>query len=187
MSSPTSLGKAPQAIVTERLVLRRPAADDVPAIFERYASDVEVTVYLGWPRHQRLDDTRAFVAFSDAEWARWPAGPYLAFSRADGRLLGSTGLSFDTACSASTGYVLAQDAWGQGFATEALRAMVELAPRLGVRRLYALCHPAHTASARVLTKCGFAHERLLRRWAPFPNLHGPEPVDVDCYAVVVGS
>jgi hypothetical protein len=29
----------------------------------------------------------AFLAFSDAEWERWPAGPYLVVSRENGRLL----------------------------------------------------------------------------------------------------
>jgi RimJ/RimL family protein N-acetyltransferase len=61
--------------------------------------------------------------------------------------------------------------------------MVELAPRLGLRRLYALCHVDHGASARVLDKCGFTREGILRRHAPFPNLGLDEPCDVYCYAV----
>lgn len=175
--------KGPDTFETDRLRLRRPGADDARSIFERYASDPEVTVYLAWPIHRRLEDTFAFLAFSDAEWARWPAGPYLIESRADGRLLGSTGLAFDSDRVASTGYVLAQDAWGQGYATEALKAMVALAPAVGVARLYALCHPAHVASARVLAKGGFDYEGRYERSVCFPNLQGPEPMDVDCYGL----
>jgi hypothetical protein len=37
-------------------------------MFSRYASDHEVTRFLGWPRHRSLDETRAFLQFSDAEW-----------------------------------------------------------------------------------------------------------------------
>jgi RimJ/RimL family protein N-acetyltransferase len=77
--------------------------------------------------------------------------------------------------------VLARDAWGQGFATEALSAMVELARRIGIVRLYALCHPAHPASIRVLEKGGFAREARLARYAEFPNLVPGEPQDVLCY------
>ncbi len=178
-----SVEKAPEVLRTERLTLRRPTAADADGIFARYASDPEVTVYLAWPRHRRVEDTQVFLAFSDAEWRRWPAGPYLIFDRADDRLLGGTGLSFDSPRVASTGYVLAQDAWGHGYATEVLRAMVALAPRLGVSRLYALCHPAHAASAHVLTKGGLIYDGRLSRFAPFPNLHGSEPVDVDRYAL----
>ncbi len=68
-------------------------------------------------------DTRAFLGFSDADWAKWPAGAYLIFSRAEVALLGGTGLSFVNATEAVTGYVLAQDAWGKGYATEALESM----------------------------------------------------------------
>jgi RimJ/RimL family protein N-acetyltransferase len=174
--------KAPERLETERLVIRRPRAGDAAAVFERYAGDLEVTRYVGWPAHQSLSGTRAFLAVSDAEWSRWPAGPYLVESRSDGSLLGGTGLGFETPFRASTGYILARDAWGQGYATEALRAMVTLAERLRIRRLYALCHVDHRASARVLEKCDFAREGVLRQYAAFPNLAPGAIGDVVCYA-----
>jgi ribosomal-protein-alanine N-acetyltransferase len=165
---------------TARLLLRPPVPDDAPAIFERYAADADVTRFLGWPRHTSVDDTAAFVAFSQSEWARWPAGPLLAFSRATGQLLGSAGLLLETAQRAQAGYVFAKDAWGQGFATETLAAMVELAAELEVTRLYALCHVQHRASWRVMEKCGFEREGILPRHSVFPNL-SPEPQDVFSY------
>ncbi len=118
---------APDAIETPRLSLRRPRAADVDVIFARYASDPEVTRFVGWPRHRTVDDTRSFLSFSDDEWAKAPAGPYLIFARDTGRLLGSTGLIFETPYRAATGYVLAKDEWGRGYATEALDAMVSVA------------------------------------------------------------
>jgi ribosomal-protein-alanine N-acetyltransferase len=177
--------KAPARIETSRLVIRRPLAADADGIFTRYAGDPEVTRYLGWPRHQSVSDTREFLAFSDAEWTRWPAGPYVIESRASGDLLGGTGLGFDTPDEAATGYVFARDAWGQGFATETLEAMVGLARNLGVRRLYALCHPDHQASWRVLQKGGFIREAMLSRYAAFPNLKPGMLSDVLCYATAV--
>jgi RimJ/RimL family protein N-acetyltransferase len=175
--------KAPSNIQTARLVLRRPRMADAEAMFARYTSDPDVTRYVGWPVHGAVNDTRAFLSFADAEWDHWPAGAYLIFSRAGGTLLGSTGLSFETSYRAMTGYVLARDAWGQGFASEALRAMVDLAPTCRVRRLYAICHTDHTASYRVLEKCGFAREGILRRHTVFPNLAPGEPADVYSYAL----
>src|SRR5579871_1802325 len=102
--------KAPERIQTARLRLRKPVPADAGAIFSRYAADPEVTRLLSWPRHHSVDDTRAFLAFSDEEWERWPAGPYLIESRATLELLGSTGLAFDNDTDAATGYVLARDA-----------------------------------------------------------------------------
>ena len=173
---------APERLSTERLVLRRPRADDAEAVFARYANDPAVTKYIGWPRHTNVEMTREFLAFSDASWEQQAAAWYLIEIRADGRLIGSTGLTFETSDCAMTGYVLAQDAWGQGFATEALRAMVNLAPTLGVRRLYAICHAGHAASARVLEKGGLTREGILPGHTVFPNL-SPEPADVLCYAL----
>jgi RimJ/RimL family protein N-acetyltransferase len=158
---------------------------DIDAIFVRYSSDPEVTKYLAWPRHEVIDDTGAFIQFSDAEWQRWPAGPYLIEARDTGVLLGSTGLGFETTRRASTGYVLARDAWGQGYATEALHAVVTIAANISVRRLYALCHPQHDASRRVLQKCGFTCEGTLYQHTEFPNLQPREPSDVLCYARIL--
>ena len=175
--------KAPERVETVRLILQRPRGDDVERIFRRYASDPVVTKYLSWPVHVSLTQTRAFVSFSDAEWRRWPAGPYLAFARDGGELLGGSGLAFETADRASTGYVLAHDAWGRGYATEALAAMVDVARDAGVRRLYAICHIDHRPSARVLEKCGFEREEVLRKFLEFPNLPGG-PADVLKYSRV---
>ena len=170
-------------IETPRLRLRPPEARDARTIFDRYASDSRVTRYLSFATHRSLSDTEAFIAFSAAEWARWPAGPLLIELRADGTLLGGTGLAFDTPHQASTGYVFALDAWGRGYATEALSAVRDLAARLGVERVYAHCHPEHRVSARVLEKCGFLLEGTLRGYAEFPNLAPGLHVDVLCYAM----
>ena len=167
----------PQELQTPRLELRRPKASDADAIFQRYARDAEVTRFLGWARHRTVQDTRAFLQFADTSWSASQGFPYLAFSRADGRLVGSTGVHYETPWRASVGWVLARDAWGQGLATEMARAMVDLAfadPAL--LRLYAYCHAEHAASARVMAKVDLAHEGVLRRFFVFPNL-GPAPQD----------
>ena len=177
----------PFELETERLWLRAPRAADAPAIFERYASDVEVVRYLSWPRHADVAASRAFVAWSEAEWARGPAGPLLAFARDDGALLGSTGLAFEAPTRAATGYVLARDAWGRGLATEMLAEMVAWAAREGVERLHAFCHPDHRASARVLEKGGFALEARLRAHTEFPNLSPGVASDVLCYVAAPAS
>ena len=163
--------KGPERFETSRLVLRKPRLADAEAVYCRYAADAEVTRYLGWRRHQSVIDTKTFLAFSDAEWSRWPAGPYLIESRSERNLLGSTGFEFETPSRAITGYVLARDAWGNGYATEALTAIVDIAEALGVVRFYALCHPDHPVSARVLQKCGFRLEQRLEQFAEFPNLN----------------
>jgi len=166
---------------TARLMMRPPTPEDAPLMFERYASDAEVTRYLGWPRHRSIEDTQAFVDFSRSEWARTSAGPLLVFARDSGKLLGSSGLLLESPNRAQTGYVFARDAWGCGYATETLGAMVSLAAGRGITRLYALCHTEHQASWRVLEKCQFTREGVLPEHTVFPNL-SLKPLDVFSYA-----
>jgi RimJ/RimL family protein N-acetyltransferase len=168
---PSHVRNSPETFLTERLLLRRPRAEDAEAIFARYACDPEVTRYLSWRTHRQLSDTRAYLAWCDFEWTRWPAGPFMIFTREPGgSLIGGTGLAFRSATEASTGYVLARDAWGKGYATECLRAMIELARGLGVRRLESVCHLEHRASAHVMEKCGMRREGVLGEHTEFPNL-----------------
>jgi RimJ/RimL family protein N-acetyltransferase len=72
----------------------------------------------------RLTIREPFYACAKEEWARWPAGPYLILSRATGHLIGGTGFAFEEPHQAATWYVLAKDACGRGYATEALGAIV---------------------------------------------------------------
>jgi [ribosomal protein S5]-alanine N-acetyltransferase len=176
--------RAPERLETERLVLRRPTSDDVPEIFDRYASDPEVTRYLSWPRHTSVNDCLMFLDFSDGQWLRGGCGPYLVLSRSTGLLLGATGLSIEQGDSAQTGYVFARDAWGRGYATETLRAMIALAKSLSLKRLHAACHADHRASAHVLEKCGFTLARQESGSYLFPNL-GPLRQDVLFYEIDV--
>ncbi len=177
---------APALVETARLVMTVPQPKEAAEILERYASDPEVTHYLGWATHQTLSDTEGFVSFSIAQWEREGMGPYLIRSRENGLLLGSTGLGLaktrhaDRAHRAMTGYVLAKDAWGQGYATECLSAMVDVARTIGILSLSGLCHPEHSASVRVLEKCGFARDLRWTRQIVFPNI-SPVPHDVWCY------
>ena len=176
--------KAPETIETERLLLRRPRRSDAQAIFHRYASDSEVTRYLSWPTHRSIADTLAFITMSDVEWQRWPAGPYLVFACEAGQpgaLIGGTGLLFKDPTRAISGYVFAKDAWGHGYATEALEAMVSLARQTAVQRLEAVCHAEHTLSAHVLEKCGFTREEVRREHFVFPNLKPQTKSDVFSY------
>jgi RimJ/RimL family protein N-acetyltransferase len=172
-------------ITTERLRLRRPELADAGQILESYAGDPEVTRYLSWPRHTGLQDTEAFIAFSDQQWQAWQTGPLVVELLDNDKIIGSTGLGLETPYRASTGYVFARDHWGQGYATEALTAVMDLAHSMNLWRVDALCHWEHVDSAKVLEKGGFVLEGTLRRHTLFPNLHLGEPQDVLLYALVL--
>jgi len=71
----------------------------------------------------------------------------------------------------TTGYAIAPDHWGGGYATEATRAIVDLAAGLdGVYRVWAFCDVDNRASARVLEKAGLIREGVLQRWVVHPSV-----------------
>jgi len=68
--------------------------------------------------------------------------------------------------SAEIGYWLGEEFWGRGIATEALAAVTEYAfQTLGMARVYAEVFEWNAASMRVLEKCGFEREGVLRKAA----------------------
>ncbi len=167
-----------ESIVTSRLCLRPVVAGDAEAIFA-YASNQNVCRFLAWPRHRTLADARRFLAEAEVGWheGRWLVWGIEDASGVVGTIAAELGQG-----GAGLGYVLAEEAWGRGYATEALDAVCSaLFAATAISALWAMCLPENAASARVLAKCGFQHERLLRRYFVCPNL-GPEKRDIRLYA-----
>lgn len=114
----------------------------------------------------------------------------------DGELLGFTGLHRVTFSGGLEGQVeilwrLRHDAWGQGYATEAARACIAHAAKLGIPELVAFTFVGNGRSRRVMQKLGmtcvgeFDHPALpeghpLRRHAlyrhPDRTMKSPRPV-----------
>ncbi|WP_220212242.1 GNAT family N-acetyltransferase [Streptomyces sp. WELS2] len=85
-------------------------------------------------------------------------GVFTLVRRADGRAVGGMGFHSapDEEGRVEIGYDLAESARGNGYATEALRALAEWAlARDGVRTLFATIDPANTASQAVVSRAGF--------------------------------
>ncbi|MCL2491229.1 MAG: GNAT family N-acetyltransferase [Coriobacteriia bacterium] len=139
-----------------RIQLRRPQEEDRDVVFEKWASDPEVTKYMAWATHRCRDDFDAFIALSDGTWDAFDYGPVIIEDLVTGEVIGSAGLLFDDSEEVGVGYILRKEYWGKGYATEALRLSIDAARDLGVKRLVAGIHPAHIASRNVCKKCGFA-------------------------------
>jgi ribosomal-protein-alanine N-acetyltransferase len=158
-----------ERLTTARLVLRRPTMADTDAMYA-YTSDPAVTKYMGWPRHESKQTTRAFIVMRHEEWETRGTGTFLV--EKDGVVVGSTGLHTYDDAPAATGYIIARPHWGNGYATEATRAMLDLARSRGYARVEASCHPDNRASVRVLEKCGLRHVATKKAHMVFPNLSG---------------
>ena len=82
---------------------------------------------------------------------------FLITERTDGAplLVGACGLQRRPSGAVELGYWVARAHWGRGFATEAGRALIEIAYTLGLAQLEASHFVDNPASGRVLEKLGF--------------------------------
>ena len=138
---------------TERLLLRPGWAEDAPALAKAIADEMIVRNLSSAPWPFSLRDAEAFLAAP-----RDPVLPsLLVFERTDGEpvLVGSCGLGRRPSGAVELGYWISRGHWGRGFATEAGRALVDIARALGIARLEASHFLDNPASGRVLEKLGF--------------------------------
>ncbi|WP_193614149.1 GNAT family N-acetyltransferase [Nocardioides lijunqiniae] len=147
-----------------RLRLRPFVDADTESLYAMH-SDAHVLRYWDAPPWQDPTRAQAFLSRS-REMAEEGSGVRLVLELAsDGSFLGWIGLThWDPAHhKASLGYVLAETAWGHGYATEAGRAVLQWAfDTLDLNRVQAETDTRNLASARVLEKLGFRHEGTLR-------------------------
>ena len=138
---------------TERLLLRPGWAEDAPELARAIADEQVVRNLATAPWPYRQEDAEAFLAAP-----RDPVMPsFLITERTDGapRIVGSCGLGRRPSGSVEMGYWIGRQHWGKGFATEASRALIEIAKALKFPRLEASHFLDNPASGRVLEKLGF--------------------------------
>jgi RimJ/RimL family protein N-acetyltransferase len=165
---------------TVRLVIRRMTLADVDELVA-LDSDPEVVRYVtgGQPEFNV-----AMLRHWLSEYRRWPSyGTFAAIERSSGRFLGWFHLRpEDDDAEPELGYRLRREAWGVGYATEASRALIELAfASLGARRVWATAMAANAASLRVMEKSGMRLVRTFHAEWPY-RIPGDELGDVE-YAI----
>ena len=147
---------------TLRLTLRDFRASDVDGVFA-YASDPEVTRFMFYGPCDKAD-TQAYLHRMLQSQTEVPRRTWeVAVVRTgDGQLIGACDLTLEEALTADVGYILARDAWGQGYATEIARTLLRAGfEQLGLQRIFAICDMRHLASVHVLEKAGLRRETTL--------------------------
>jgi RimJ/RimL family protein N-acetyltransferase len=152
----------PLQLQTSRLLLRRFRASDLEA-FLTYRNDPEVARYQSWRVPYSEQDARHFVETMQA-FEQPEVGEYVQFvieHRASRAMLG------DVMCyihsndprQATIGYTLSRSWQGQGYALEAVRALLDyLFSQRNIHRIVADCDVDNIASWRLLERAGFRRE-----------------------------
>ena len=141
-------------IDTARLRLRPWHATDAPDLYE-LAKDPRIGMLCGWKPYERIDDAHdalsTILAAPDS---------YAVTLSSTGELVGSIALRVDAddtgAAIGDIGYWIGVPYWGNGYASEAGRAIIERARELGIKTIKLEYFDGNDASRRVSEKLGFA-------------------------------
>ncbi|HET6739210.1 MAG TPA: GNAT family N-acetyltransferase [Kribbella sp.] len=145
---------------TERLIVRRFSPADAER-FGAYRSDPAVARFQGWEPPLRLAEAQQTVerfAQGDPEAPGW----FQYAVDLDGVLIGDVGLKLhDNLMQADLGFTLAAQYQGQGYASEAVRGLLQhLFVDRELHRVSAEADARNTASVRLLERVGFTREGL---------------------------
>ena len=164
-------GSLPAIVTTRRLVLRRPAPADAPAI-AHIANNAKVARWLTrMPHPYDESDARTWIGTVSGEDAGECA--FVITRRDAGRetILGACGLNRETEFDlAQIGYWVGEPYWGQGIATEAVQGLVDhVFTTSDLDAIGVSCRVTNVASRRVIEKCGFQYGGLDMAQSRFEN------------------
>lgn len=150
---------------TERLVLKKMEVSDSSSLFKIW-SDSEVTRFMNI--YSLTDESQAIeiIEMLDGLYQEDKAIRYSIIQSESNQIIGSCGynsLDFEN-LKAEIGYDLGKEYWGNGFASEAIPALLDYAfNTLNLNRIEAKVEPENSNSIRLLEKLHFQFEGTLRK------------------------
>jgi len=153
---------------TDRLRLRAPKLDDLPALYAFYQSDRSHMV--GGPLPER--DVHRMMMSTIGSWALRGHGFWHITDKSTDEMLGATGIIFaPTWHEPELGWSVTDAAQGQGIAYEAATAARSYAARhLGHNGVISYIDPANTRSEALAKRLGATFERAVEMFGTTVNI-----------------
>lgn len=145
-------------ITTERTYLSTPDTIKIEQI-RKLDSDSEIMKYITKGKPRTLTESQEWIAKRLGEYKKNGFGFMPIYLKEDDTFIGWGGLKLlDETSKIEVGYRLDKPYWGQGFATEITKAIINYAQsELGIKQLVAVIDLENEASKKVLTKSGFQY------------------------------
>jgi RimJ/RimL family protein N-acetyltransferase len=176
---------APDELRTARLRLRSFQHSDVPELVRLAGARPVAATTLRIPHPYRDADAEEFLQKCAAECRKGTGVVFAICEASSDALCGAVGLHIDRDHErAELGFWIGVPYWGQGYCTEAARAVLAYGFEvLKLHRIFAQHFRGNAASGRVLQKIGMQHEGIMRghilKWGEF--------MDVEQYGSVAGE
>lgn len=156
---------SPDSLVGSRIRLRNYSSADAPVLQEKL-KNLQVTRFTHMPHPYTLEHARQFLRRAKRLRLKGNGIIFAIEELSSGEMIGAIGIMrIDWPNrKAEFGYWLDKSHWGKGLAQEAVRLFLKFAfDTLKIVRLYAHVFAPNAASHKVLLKCGFTHEGILRQ------------------------
>ena len=150
---------------TERLVLRQVIEEDLDQLYEMFR-DPEVAKYDYFHPVSSKAETLKFLERFNQDLSANEEITWGLILKETNQLIGTCCLGEfnEGARRAEIGYDLTQKQWGKGYATEAVKAVIDFGfIRMNLNRIEATITPGNDASVQVLKKLNFTQEGILRK------------------------
>lgn len=156
-----------KTLMTERLILRPFDTADAAAVFH-YQSNPNAAEYDGWRLCESMEDAEKVVTIL-MNMEKKGGENRAVVLKSTGELIGQIGICEDDLrhrvprCK-KVNYLLAEEHWGMGYATEALTEIVRYAFEDVKLTILTVGHlNGNIASKHVIEKCGFRYDGVIRQ------------------------
>lgn len=154
-----------QTLETDRLILRRFTMDDAEEMYKNWASDPKVTRFLRWKLHDDVQETQKILAQWIPLYENDDCYNWVVELKDSHELIGNISVIKirNDNHNGEIGYNYGSRFWGQGYATEALKAVIEYLLDVCEFHLVEAKHVSlNPASGRVMQKAGMVKEAVLK-------------------------
>lgn len=148
---------------TERLILRRFKIEDARQMYNNWATDKECSKFLSWEVHKDISETKEILEkwINDYENNSYN---WVVEIKSNHELIGSISVikNYEKDFYCEIGYCYGSKYWGKGYATEALKKVIDYLLNECKFNLVEACHiSGNPASGRVMQKAGMHKEAVL--------------------------
>jgi ribosomal-protein-alanine N-acetyltransferase len=145
-------------LTTPRLKLRPFSPEDTVSL-HRIMNEPDIMQYFPRTDPPDMERVQRIIEHQFTHWETYNLGWWAVVPNGGSKLIGWNGLQYlPETGEVEVGYLLSQQFWGQGLATEGARASLEFGFKtLGLQQIIGLTHPENIASQNVLKKCGLKY------------------------------
>jgi ribosomal-protein-alanine N-acetyltransferase len=132
-------------------------------MFDKWASDAEVTKYMRWKAHKEIETTKYVINLWLKEYESDYTYRWAIVNKETSELIGAIDInSLDkNTQTAQVGYCLSKKYWNKGIMTESLKAVIDfLFSQTDIKKIESWHHVENHASGKVMQKSGMKFKEI---------------------------